>query len=358
MKTLPAVVAAVALAVSPSRAEDKPVSANAHKPDEVVAHVGERAIQWRELDLSLSVVTQQFAARGRRLSDEELARLRYDLLDRLVVHELALQEARGHEPADVDSQVKSQIEAVRAQAGSPEVFSNVLAGLHVTEKEYADRLREDLIVRERVRQVAEAGATVSAEEIRKFYDDNPDKMKAPERVRASHILIQVAPNATDEVKKQKRTVIESVLTLLKQGEKFADMAAKYSEDPISARNGGDLGYFARGQMAPEFETIAFSLKTNELSDVVTTSFGYHIVLVTDHQPAGQRAFDEVKPDIERYLRQTKEQQAAADYVQKLRDTGKYEILLPKPEPVSNTTTAPKTSEVVTPPVKAPSPAKP
>ncbi len=356
MKTLLAVLAAVALAVLPSRAQDKPQSAGTHKPDEAVARVGDRTIQWQELDRSLSVVTQQFSARGRRLSDDELARLRYDLLDRLVIHELALQEAHGHEPAALDDMVKRQIETVRAQAGTAEVFSNVLASLHVTEKEYADRLREDLIVRERVRQVAEAGATVSAEEVRKFYDDNPDKMKTPERVRASHILIQVAPTATDEIKKQKRTVIESVLTLLKQGEKFSDLAAKYSEDPISARNGGDLGYFARGQMAPEFETVAFSLKTNELSDVVTTPFGYHIVLVTDRQPAGQRTFDEVKDDIERYLRQTKQQQVAADYVQKLRDNGKYEILLPKPETATNAAAPAPT--VVTPPVKAPSPPKP
>jgi peptidyl-prolyl cis-trans isomerase C len=356
MKTLLAVFAVAALAMTSCRAEDKPRPADAHPPDEAVARVGDRTIRWQELDLSLSVVTQQFSARGRRLNDEELARLRYDLLDRLVVHELALQDARGHEPAEVDDMVKRQIETVRAQAGSAELFSNVLASLHVTEKEYAERLREDLIVRERLRQVAEAGVTVSAEEVRKFYDDNPDKMKAPERVRASHILIQVPQTATDEVKKQKRTVIESVLTLLKQGEKFSDLAAKYSEDPISARNGGDLGYFARGQMAPEFEAIAFSLKTNELSDVVQTSFGYHIVLVTDHQPAGQRPFEEVKTDIERYLRQNKEQQAAADYVQKLRDNGKYEILLPKPAPATNTT--PPAPTVVTPPVKAPSPAKP
>ncbi len=356
MKMLPAVLAALAWIVLPCRAENELPSANAHKPDDAVARVGDRTIQWQELDRSLSVVTQQFSAGGRRLSGEELARLRYDLLDRLVIHELALQEARGHEPADLDNMVKRQIEAVRTQAGSAEIFSNVLAGLHVTEKEYAERLREDLIVRDRVRQVAEAGTTVSAEEVRKFYDDNPDKMKTPERVRASHILIQVPPTATDEIKKQKRTVIESVLTLLKQGEKFSDMAAKYSEDPISARNGGDLGYFARGQMAPEFETIAFSLKPNELSDVVTTPFGYHIVLVTDHQPAGQRTFEEVKGDIERYLRQTKEQQVATDYVQKLRDNGKYEIFLPKPGAATNAAAPAPT--VVTPPVKAPSSPKP
>jgi parvulin-like peptidyl-prolyl isomerase len=358
MKALFAMFAIATLTSLPAWAEDTPPAPATHKPDEVVARVGDRAIQWRELDLNLSVMTQQFTATGRRLTDQQLSTLRYDLLDRLVVHELALREAHGHEPADLDDMVKRQIDAVRAQAGTAETFSNVLASLHVTEKEYLERVREDFIVRDRLRQVAEAGATVTPEEVKKFYDDNLDKMKTPERVRASHILIQVAPTASDEVKKQKRTVIESVLTLLKQGEKFSEMATKYSEDPISARNGGDLGYFSRGQMAEEFEQAAFSLKTNELSGVVTTQFGYHIVLVTDHQAAGQRTFDEVKPDIERYLRQTKEQQVAADYVKKLRESGKYEILLPKPEPATHTTTAPQTPEVVTPPVKAPSPSKP
>jgi parvulin-like peptidyl-prolyl isomerase len=185
--------------------------------------------------------------------------------------------------------------------------------------------------------------------VRKFYDENPDKMKLPERVRASHILIAVPKDATDEVKKQKRTQIESVQTLLKGGEKFADTARKFSEDPISARSGGDLGYFGRGQMVPEFEIVAFSLPTNTVSEIVVTKFGYHLLLITDHQPAGVRSFNDVKADIEKYLRSLQEREIAAAHIKKLRENGKFEVLLPKP-PTPQPAPA---ASVVTPPVKAP-----
>ena len=210
------------------------------------------------------------------------------------------------------------------------------------------RLRDDLTVQEYLRQIAEASIKVTPEDVREFYDSNREKMRVPERVRASHILIAVPQDATGEVKSQKRTQIESVQTLLKNGDKFSVLASKYSEDPVSARNGGDLGYFGRGQMVPEFEQVAFSLKTNEVSEIVTTQYGYHILLVTDHQMSGERTFDEVKSDIEKFLRATKEREIAAEHIKKLRDTGKYEILLPKPEPVA----AAAAPSVVTSPVKA------
>ena len=109
------------------------------------------------------------------------------------------------------------------------------------------------------------------------------------------------------------------------------MARKFSEDKISARNGGDLGVFSRGQMVPEFENVAFSLKTNEVSDIVTTKFGYHLMLVTEHSPASDRSLEDAKGDIEKYLRCTKGQEVTAEHIKKLRDAAKIEILLPKPE---------------------------
>jgi peptidyl-prolyl cis-trans isomerase C len=334
-------IAILAVALT-ARAEDKP--AVTHKPDEVVARVGDHAIKWQELDLAVAGMSKQFAAYGRAIPPEQTAQLRYDILQQMVTHELALQEARGHEPADLDELIKQQTAQAKEQIGGEEALKKALSEMGVSMEEYAQRTREDILVRERIRQIAEAQAKVTPEEVKSFFDNNRDKMKVPERVRVSHILIQVPKDATDEVKKQKRTQIESVQTLLKGGEKFADTARKFSEDKLSAINGGDLNYFARGRMVPEFEQVAFALKTNQVSDVVTTKFGYHLLLVTDHQPAGDRTFEDAKSDIEKYLRSTKEQEVAAAHIKKLHDTGKFEILIPKPEPVA----------VATPPVAAPS----
>jgi peptidyl-prolyl cis-trans isomerase C len=176
--------------------------------------------------------------------------------------------------------------------------------------------------------------------VRAFYDKNPDQFKQPETVRASHILIRVTADASDTVKKEKRTQIDSVRTLVKNGEKFADVAKKFSEDPSSAVNGGDLGFFGRGQMVPEFDTAAFSLKTNEISEVITTQFGYHVLMVTDRKPAQTIPFDQVKEDLAKYLKQRKGADITRDQVASLRKAAKIEILLPEAPSLPGVETAP------------------
>ena len=212
-----------------------------HKPEDFVARVGDHAIKWQELDTAVAGLSKQFASYGRSVSDGQLPAMRYDVLQQMITHELVLQDARGHEPSDLDEQVKKQIADAKLQLGGDEGFTKALTEMNVTPADYSQRVRDDLIVRERVRQITEAQTKILPAEAHSFYDKNRDKFKLPERVRASHILIQVPKDATDEVKKQKRTQIESVQTLLKGGEKFADVAKKFSEDKGSAVNGGDLG---------------------------------------------------------------------------------------------------------------------
>jgi parvulin-like peptidyl-prolyl isomerase len=268
----------------------------------------------------------------------------------MVTHELALQDAKGHEPADLEAQVKKQSEEAQQQLGGAAAFDKALAEMGLTSAEFTKRLREDLIVRDRIRQAVENSTNVTPAEVRAFYDEKRDQMKTPERVRASHILIAVPKDASDVEKKEKRRQIEDAQAKLKSGESFTTLAGKISEDPISARMGGDLGYFARGQMVPEFELVAFSLKTNEVSEIVVTKFGYHILLVTDHQAAGERTFDEVKADLTRYLSGQKGQEAAQAYAKKLQASGKSEILLAKPTPPAPPMGA--GTSVVTPPATA------
>jgi len=159
------------------------------------------------------------------------------------------------------------------------------------------------------------------------------------------------------VKKEKRSQIEAALALVKGGSKFADVAKKVSEDPGSAENGGDLGYFPRGRMVPEFDTAAFSLKTNEISGVITTQFGYHILQVTGRKPAGTMSFDEVKDKLTDYLKQRKGSEVTRTYVAELRGSAKVEVLLPPPAPAPLSLTDPTVPTVQTAPVQAPSTTK-
>src|SRR4029077_13997828 len=124
---------------------------------------------------------------------------------------------------------------------------------------------------------------------KKFYDENPAKFEQPETVRASHILLSTKDSSTnteltDDKKAAKKKQAEDLVKRARAGEDFAKLAKEFSDDPGSKDKGGEYT-FPRGQMVPEFEAAAFAMKTNQISDVVTTQFGYHIIKLIDKTPA-------------------------------------------------------------------------
>lgn len=318
----------------------------------VVARVNGTEISRLELDNAVHGLIAQMASRGRNVPAAQMPQLERDVLDEIIGRELVLQDAKGNEPADIDTQVQKQVDQITTQLGGSAALTNALADAGITPAQYAQRVRNNLIVQEAMRQFIEREVKMTPEEVKAFYDEHPEQFLEPTTVRASHILIRVPPGATDETKKEKRAQIDAARALLTGGEKFADVAKKVSEDPGSAANGGDLGFFPRGAMVPEFDAAAFSMKTNELSDVITTQFGYHILTVTDQKPARTVPFDEVKVDLENFLKNRKGSDAARQHVNELRKTAKVEILLP---PVAESPPPPPPVVVETPPVQAPQP---
>jgi len=154
--------------------------------------------------------------------------------------------------------------------------------------------------------------SVTPEEVQKYYDDNKDKYKAEEQVKASHILV----DTEEEAKKAKERV--------DKGEDFAEVAKAISKCP-SAPRGGDLGFFGRGRMVPEFEAAAFGLKEGEVSPPVKTQFGWHIIKATGHKEAKVKEFDEVKAEIEQQLTQEKQKKAYDDMLAKLKAEAQIRI---------------------------------
>lgn len=311
-------------------ATNAPIISASAKPDEVVARVNGTEIKRKELDAAVQAFTYQMSHRGRPISRTDGAGMQRDMLDELIGRQLLLQEGSKHIPADIDKKVQVQVDEVKTQVGGEEQLKKTLVETGITYDEYTKRVRDNVIIREAIQSVVDKEVKITPEEVRAFYDKNPDQFKQPETARASHILIRVPPDASDDVKKEKRTQIDSVRALLKNGEKFADVAKKFSEDPGSAANGGDLGFFGRGQMVPEFDTAAFSLKTNEISGVITTQYGYHILLVTDRKPAQIVPFDQVKEDLAQFLKQRKGSEITRDQVASLRKAAKIEILIALP----------------------------
>jgi len=164
---------------------------------------------------------------------------------------------------------------------------------------------------------AEAMLADQAPRVREFYDQHPERYKQPERVRARHVLLRVAPDASEEEVAQVKARAEAALARIQGGEDFAAVATELSEDPGSKAQGGDLGFFARGQMVPAFEELAFSLEPGTTSEVVKTDFGFHVIRVEERKAAEERSFDDAAREIAEELvradrgRELAEEQAAA-----------------------------------------------
>jgi peptidyl-prolyl cis-trans isomerase D len=188
-------------------------------------------------------------------------------------------------------------------------------------------------------QLFASTVTVGDREIERYYQQNSMRYESGEQVAASHILFKTGPDKDEEAVRQKA---EAVLAEAKAGADFAELARQHSED-TSAENGGDLGLFGRGQMVPEFETAAFALQEGEVSDLVRSTYGYHIIKLTGREPAFIRPLDSVREEIRSTLTQEKARQAMEQAVdsasEKLRSSGSvdalsavYPLLVPQETP--------------------------
>lgn len=205
---------------------------------------------------------------------------------------------------------------------------DIKKGLHPTEAElkayydshkatYANTIPEKRKVKYAVIDTAklESGIQVTQSDLQSYYEQHRDQYRVPEQVKVSHILIKT-PLAGPDGKVDEKGVAEAqhraedLLKQLKSGAKFETLAEKYSEDPGSAKQGGSLGFIGRGQTVPEFEKAAFSLPKGQMSDLVKSSYGFHIIRVDDKQDAHMKSLDEVKSEIEPILKHQKAQEIA------------------------------------------------
>ena len=189
--------------------------------------------------------------------------------------------------------------------------------------ERMDEVKKKLLVELDLKKKLEAEIKLTDDELKKVYEQYKEKFKTDEQIRASHILVKDEKTAQD------------VEAQLKKGANFADLAKKYSTDSTAAK-GGDLGWFDKGKMVPEFDKAAFALKDGETSGIVKTNFGYHIIKVIGRRPAGYAPFEEVKEQIKAAILPTKQQEVFQKIKADIKKDAKIEIKDPafkkEPEP--------------------------
>ena len=273
----------------------------------------------KELNIQLARVSQQ----GRQVTDEQLATLKKDILESLIEREILYQKSQKVGIQVTDQTVDDQLATIKKRFPNETEYKNALSKMNLSEDEVKAQIKRGLSIKELIDQQISSKVVITDEESKAYYDKNPQMFKQPEQIKASHILIKVDAKADETKKAEARKKIEEVQQKLKDGGDFAALAKEHSEGPSSAK-GGDLGYFRRGQMVKPFEEAALALKPNEVSDVVETRFGYHLIKVYDNKPEQTLAYADVKDKIIQRMKQEKIEKEATQYVDKLKKDAKLE----------------------------------
>lgn len=290
----------------------------------IVARVNGAEIREIELRRAKKIIVS--GQPGLQVPPERQKEFDQQALTQLVSTELLYQAGQKLAVKDLDKRVDEKLAESKARFANKEDFAKAIKALDMDESELREYTRRDLVISNFIDQEIVARIKIGEEESRKFYDQNLDKFTRGETVRASHILFGLDPKATVEEKKQAREKAEKLRKELAGGADFAALAKANSICPSSSL-GGDLGHFGKGQMVPSFEQAAFALKPGELSDVVETQFGYHIIKVTERKGAETTPFKDVRARIEEYLKGQKVSAAVNDFLAEARKGAKVEILL-------------------------------
>ena len=291
-----------------------------------VAVINGVVITQAHFDKELKVHLERVSRQGKQISEEQITALKKDVLEGLIEREILYQESQKAGIKIDDQKVNDQMAGIRKRFPNEEEFKKALASMGLTEEEVRTQIQRGLAIRGLIDQKVANKIVVTDEETKAYYDGNPQLFKQPEQVKASHILIKVEPTADDATKAAARKKIEDIRKKLTDGGDFAELAKEYSEGP-SAPKGGDLGYFRRGQMVKAFDDTAFSMKINEVSGLVETRFGYHLIKVYDKKPEQTLAYADVKDKIAQRLKQEKIEKDAIAYAENLKKDAKIEKFL-------------------------------
>ena len=265
----------------------------------------------------------------------------------LIVKELLTQEANKRKISVSPEEIKAKLDEITNKVGGKKRFEESLAQNNLNEDTFSDMVGFDMLKEKLVNSLSGA-QSVSEGAAKDFYVKNQNQyFKHPEQVRASHILISASESdirskieaegkklSADELNNKIKSEInaakekaEKILAEVKANpNKFEELARKESQDPSSATKGGDLGFFDNKQMVPAFSKVAFSTKPGEISDIVKTEFGFHIIKVVDRKKSGSVPFDEVKPQIQKYLEQQAKMQVIQKFIESSKNTAKIVFL--------------------------------
>ena len=298
--------------------------------DEILCKGKGVEIRRSQVDEAFLLFKANLTANGQAFPESRREEVEAQLLDRLVATRLLVERAVEDDKAPAKTFAEKFALEARRRAGSEDAFERQLRAMGFTTDKFQEQVLERAICEQVVERELKNKVTITDEEAKKFYQDNSQEFERPEMLRASHILFSTVDPLTrqelsEDQKTEKWQQMEKILERARKGEDFAALAKEFSDDTASKEAGGEYT-FARGKMVPEFEKTAFSLKTNEVSDIITTQFGYHIIKLHERMPPQKLEYAKTEKDLKEYLARLQVEKQLPAFLEKLKNDAALEYL--------------------------------
>lgn len=288
-------------------------------PDEVLVKAKGFEVKQSQLDNSFTQFRANLAARNQQFPEARRPAMEAQLLERLVVTQMLLTKATAEDREKAKATATKISEATRKESPNEEAFVRQLLAMGMTVEQFEAQILERAICEEVINREVRSQFEIKDEDIKKFYDENPIRFDVPERIKVTHILVanreptgrEFAPSEVEE----RRQKAEKLLADIKKGADFVKLVKEHTDDRISRERDGEYT-FPRGQMVPEFEAAAFALAPGQISDIVTTQYGFHIIKCLEKYPVSKLPFDEVKDRIKEQLALEEVQKLLPEYFEK------------------------------------------
>ena len=308
-------------------------------PDKVVARGKGFEVKRSQIEEVYTGYRAAAAAQGQVLPEARRSEIESNILDQIIVTRVLFGRATDADRATAKTNSQETFDQYRQRAPSEEAFARQLQANGMTPETFRTRILEQITCREVIDRELRTQFNITDELCKKFYDDNPPKFDQPDQVRVSHILIATknavtGADLTEAEKKEKRQLADKILARAKKGEDFAALVKEFSDDPGSKEHGGEYTFAKGGQMVAEFETASFGLgKVNQISDIVPTQYGFHIIKLLEKIPARKIPFSEVSVRIKEQLALEEIRNRLPAYLERIKKEAQVEILEAAATPV-------------------------
>jgi peptidyl-prolyl cis-trans isomerase C len=292
-----------------------------------VADVNGKAIPYADFQRQLEMFKQQ-VTKGQpgQLPEDLKKRLQSQVVDKMIADELLFQQAEKNGIKIESEAVHGEIKKIKSRFKDEQEYHSRLKGVGLSEDKLKGQIKRRVSITKLIEKEILPAIKINDQDAKTYYDANLEKFNQPERVRARHILMKVEKGDSEDKKTAAKKKLQDIQKRILAGEDFSKLAKENSQGPSNVK-GGDLGYFTKGRMVKSFEDVAFKLAPNEVSDIVETQFGYHLIKVIDRQAAGAQPYEKMKEKIKSHLFNEQVQKKMEPYVKTLREKAKVEVYI-------------------------------